>query len=74
MTSVAVIIGIFFIIGIAVGIIVVIAMSALRRDRRDGPGDWPGRGPDGPDEQPPDLDRDSADYEGHPWWKAREGE
>ena len=69
MTSVAVITGIFFIIGITVGVIVVIAMSALRRDRRDGPGDWPGHGPDGPDEQPPDLGIDK-----YPWWQERDGD
>lgn len=34
MTSVAIFIGIFFTIGIAVGVITVIALSALRHDRR----------------------------------------
>jgi hypothetical protein len=73
-TSVAVIVGIFFIIGITVGVIAVIAMSALRRDRRDGPDDWPGRGPDGPDDQPPDLDWDGTSSDEHAWWKSRDGD
>jgi hypothetical protein len=73
-TSVLVIVGIFFILGITVGVITVIAMSAVRRDRRAGPGDWPGHGPDGPEEQPPDLDRDSTMDDERPWWRSRDGE
>jgi len=77
MTSVTVIVSIFFVIGITVGVITVIAMSVLRRDRRDrrdGPDDWPGHGPDGPDEQPPDLDWDAPEPKRDPWWQARDGE
>ena len=74
MTSVAVITEIFFIIGITVGIIIVIAMSALRRDRRDGPGDWPEGGPDGPNRRPPGPDGDGPRTEQNPWWQTRDSE
>ncbi len=74
MTSVAVITEIFFIIGITVGVIIVIAMSALRRDKRDGPGDWPGGGPDGPGRRPSGLDWDGTRAGQNPWWQARDGE
>ena len=72
MTSVAVITGIFFVIGITVGVIIVIAASALRRDRQGGPDDWPGHGPAGPDERPPDLDWDGTPADRYPWWQARD--
>ena len=74
MTSVAVITGIFFIIGITVGVISVIAMSALRRDRRDEPGDWPGDGPNWPNRRPPGLDWDGLRTEQNQWWQARDSE
>jgi len=74
MTSVAVITGIFFIIGITVGVIIVIAMSAFRRDRPAGPGDGPEHGPDGPDERPPDLDWDGTPTDKNPWRQAHDGE
>jgi hypothetical protein len=74
MTSVAVITGIFFIIGITVGVISVIAMSALRRDRRDGPGDRPGDGPHWPNRRPPGLDWDGPRTEQNQWWQARDSE
>ena len=80
-TSVVVITGIIFIIGIIIGVTTVIAMSALRRDRRDGPDHWRGhrpdrRGhrPDGPDRRPPDLDRDGIPSETNQRWQARDGE
>jgi hypothetical protein len=40
MTSALIVIGIFFCIGIAFGVIAVIAMSALRRHKRHQPDDW----------------------------------
>ena len=72
MTWVAVITGIFFIIGITVGVISVIAMSALRRDRRDGSGDWAEGKPDRPNWRPPGLDWDGLVTERNPWWQARD--
>jgi hypothetical protein len=72
-TSVAVIVGIFFIVGITVGIIVVAAMSVLRRDERHGSDDGPGHRPDGLDEQPPDLDWGRTATDDRPWWKSRDG-
>jgi hypothetical protein len=74
MTSIVIITGIFFIIGITVGVITVIAMSALRRDRRDRPDDWPGHRLDGPDRRPPDLDRGGIQTEANQWWQARDAE
>ena len=72
MTSVVVIISLFFVFGIAVGIIAVIAMSALRRYKWSGPSEWSAPGPSGPDEQHPDLEWDSSLTEDRPWWKARD--
>lgn len=46
--SVAAIVGAFFIIGISVGIITVIAISVLRADRRGDPADPPAYRPPGP--------------------------
>ena len=76
MASVAIVIGIFFAIGIAVGIVGVIAVSVLRREDRDDPGE-----PDDPDNPPrywPDgpgesraHDWDSLRTEEHPRWKSR---
>jgi len=45
--AVEVIIGIFFLIGVAVGIIAVIALAALRGDRKDKPPGPPDAGPGG---------------------------
>jgi hypothetical protein len=72
MTSVVVIISLFFVFGIAVGIIAVIAMSALRRYKLSGPPDWSAPGPSGLDEQPPDLEWDNSPTEDRSWWKARD--
>jgi hypothetical protein len=72
MTSVAVIIGIFFVCGVTVGIFAVRALGILRRYKWSGPGDWTGIEQIGP-EQPQDQNRDSSLTEEHPWWKARDG-
>jgi hypothetical protein len=60
--SVVAIVSAFFIIGIAVGIISVIALSVLRDDRRGLPREpGPGRGDAGPDDRPRwpgDADKD----------------
>lgn len=72
MMSVVVIVILFFVFGITVGVIAVIAMSARRRYKWSGPSDWSSPGPSGPDEQPPDLDGDSSPIEEYPWWKARD--
>ncbi len=52
--SVAAILGTFFIIGVAVGTVIVVAMSALRADRHGRLEDPPPQGLGGPGEQPPD--------------------
>jgi hypothetical protein len=69
MTSVAIVIGIFFAIGIAVGVITVIAVSVLRQDKREGTGreDW---GPD--DDLRPDFGWASTPDDQQPRWKSRE--
>jgi hypothetical protein len=57
MTATLVIIALFFVIGIGVGVVAVIAVSILRRDI--GPSDDPpGFGPPGPGGPSPDLDWD----------------
>ena len=59
MTAALVIIALFFVIGIGVGVIAVIAFSILRRDV--GPlDDPPGFGPPGRDGPSPDLDWDDS--------------
>jgi hypothetical protein len=74
--SVAIVIGIFFAIGIVVGIVGVIAMSVLRREDRDHPGEPddpanpPRYWPDGPGESPA-HDWDSSRTEEYPWSKSR---
>lgn len=57
MTAGLVIIALFFVIGIGVGVVAVIAFSILRRDVGH-PDDLPGFGPPGPDGPSPDLDWD----------------
>jgi hypothetical protein len=65
--SVVAIVGAFFIIGITMGIIAVVALSALRADRRGNPPGPMGYGP-GLDEQPTDPSWDDAGPDGHPRW------
>ena len=72
--TVVAIVSAFFIIGIAVGIIVVVAMSVLRADRHGDQGDHadpydddpyrPGEPPSGP----ADSGRDDTAPDGHPRW------
>lgn len=71
--AVELIVGIFFLIGIVVGVIAVIALSAIRKDRYRPPGGAaapPEDGPGGPDE-PPDLTWDDADD--RPRWPGGAG-
>jgi hypothetical protein len=72
MMSVLVIVGLFFVFGITVGVIAVIAMSALRRYKWNGSSAW--SDPADLDERAADLDKDSSAADEHPWWKARDGE
>lgn len=58
MTAALVIIALFFVIGIAVGVVAVIAVSILRRDVGP-PGDPRGFRPPGPGGPSPDLDWDN---------------
>ncbi len=66
--SVVAIVSAFFIIGITVGIIAVVAMSVLRPGRQGRPGDPREYEPAGPGEQPPDPGRDDAVTDEHPRW------
>lgn len=72
MMSVLVIVGLFFVFGITVGVIAVIAMSALHRYKWNGSSDW--SDPADADERAPDLGEDSSETDEYPWWKARDGE
>lgn len=74
MTSVVVIVVVFFIIGITVGIITMVALSALRQDRLSGPRRWRDYGSRGPGERPPDPGWDNTPDEERPWWRERDGE
>jgi hypothetical protein len=74
MTSVVVIVAVFFVIGITVGIVTVVALAALRQDRRSVPGGWPEYGARRPGEQPPDPRWDDGLDVERPWWHEREGE
>lgn len=52
--TVAAILGTFFVIGVAVGTVIVVAMSALRADRQGRLEDPQAEGLGGPGEPPPD--------------------
>ena len=65
-TVVAIVSG-FFVIGILVGIIAVVAMSVLRAGRRGGPGDLPDYEPREPGE-PPGYPWDDTGPGRHPRW------
>jgi len=68
---IAIVLFLFFLVGVAVGVLVVIAVSARRAHRAQGrpvappPETWPYLPGPGPDEG-------SAD--GPPWWHARSGD
>jgi len=66
--SVVAIVSAFFIIGITVGIIAVVAMSVLRRDRRGHPGDPEDYDPAEPDDQRHAPGWDDAGPGEHPRW------
>jgi hypothetical protein len=66
--AVVAIVSAFFIIGITVGIIAVVAMSSLRADRRGDPGDLPEFGPRGPGQQPGEAGWNDAGPDDHPHW------
>jgi hypothetical protein len=66
--SVVAIVSAFFVIGITVGIIVVVALSTLRADRRGDPGDPLDYGPRGSRESPPDRGWDDAAPDDHLRW------
>jgi hypothetical protein len=68
--SVVAIVSAFFVIGITVGIITVLAMSALRTDRQGHRGRPPEYGTDAFDELPPVPSWDDADPDDHPRWPA----
>ncbi len=66
--AVVTIVSAFFVIGITVGIIAVVAMSNLRADRRGDPGDPLEYGPRRHRGQPPDAGWDDAGPDDHPSW------
>jgi hypothetical protein len=68
--AVVAIVSIFFIIGITVGIITVVALSVLRPRPRG----WPGRRLEyGPPDQPPDPDGDEGGPDERPRWPGDTG-
>jgi hypothetical protein len=71
--SVVVIVSAFFIIGITVGMIAVIALSVLRADRLGVPDDPQEHGPRGRGDQPRDPGWDNAGRAGHPRWPGDYG-
>jgi hypothetical protein len=71
MTTVAVFIGIFFAIGIVVGVITVIAVSVLGQDKKDRAGRET-REPD--DDLPPDFGWARTPDVQPPRWKSRESD
>jgi len=68
MTPVLIIVALFFVFGITVGVIAVMAMSARRRYQWHRQPDWPD--PAGRDQRAPDRD----DTDDDPWWKTRDGD
>jgi hypothetical protein len=60
---VAIIWVIVFIIGVAVGVITIVALSALRKDKKDPPGPRPG--PDDPDDEWLERDHGVSGIAGH---------
>jgi len=69
-TVIAIVIA-FFVIGITVGIIAVVAMSALRAERRSSRGIPPEYGRGG---QPPDAGWDDTGPDDHPRWPDGDGD
>jgi hypothetical protein len=65
--TVVAIVSAFFVIGILVGVITVVAMSVLRAERRGAPEDPLDFGPRGPRE-PPGLPWDDTGPDRHPRW------
>jgi hypothetical protein len=69
--TVVAIVSAFFIIGTAVGIVVVVAMSVLRAERRGDQGDYADSfddNPYGPGEPPSGHGRDDTAPDGHSRW------
>jgi hypothetical protein len=71
MMPVIVIVALFFVFGITVGVIGVIAMSARRRYKWHWQPDWPD--PASQDQRVHDRD-DSSVTDDDPWWKTRDGD
>lgn len=63
----------FFLIGILVGVIAVIAISVLRAGRRRYPGDPLDFEPRGSGEPPPGLPWDGTAPDGRPHWPGNDG-
>jgi hypothetical protein len=70
---VLIVIGLFFVIGITVGVVVVFAMAGVRSDRRAGPRvpRWYQSG--GSDAQPSDQDEDHRASDERPRWPGDSG-
>jgi hypothetical protein len=74
--SVVAIVTAFFLMGITVGIIIVVALSALHSDRRRDPGnlgDPPHYGPGHPSGPPPDAGPHDAGPDDQPSWPEGPG-
>jgi len=66
--TVVAIVSAFFVIGIIVGLVTVVAVSVLRAGRRDHPGDSGGPPDYEPGGPPSDPRRDDAGPDDHPRW------
>ena len=69
--TVVAIVSAFFVIGILVGIVIVIAMAVIRagrHDRQDDPADPQDYQPSGPGEPPPGPPWDGTEPDGHSRW------
>jgi hypothetical protein len=72
MLSVIIIVSLFFVFGITVGVIAVMAMSARGRYKWHWQPAWSDQ--TGPDQRAPDLDDDSSASDEYQWWKSRDGD
>ncbi len=71
--AVLIVTGLFFVIGITVGVIIVVAMAGVRSDRRAGPADPPGYERRGRGGEPPDSGQDHQAYDQWRRWPEDSG-
>jgi hypothetical protein len=70
--AVVIIVGLFFLIGITVGVVIVVAMAGVRSDRRAGPGD-PRYERGGRVAEPPAAGEDDRTSGQRPGWPGDSG-